>query len=793
MKKTLSLLAILALGLTACNKVELQNSSEKIPEIPAEAPVCYFNLPASFIRDAATKAVTIGEDTATSLFEASDSVYVFIEGRGSNIGKIACAYDLTLDKIAPLNIRNINGATCDLVGKLTFYAGEYARTAYTPAVGDVVHLYYNMRFTHFPFSGYYDYSLTHFSYGNQSGDKDGYYNPGYGFGYPELWYWGANHYDLALAQMQITDVDGNTTDGFALALGKVDDPTNPKASFQNMQSMFRQRLTFTDQLGNPTTPWITRYRISSASDKTVLSYRPYSTAKYAYGAIEMEDPVISGDEGIHFALMFNDENKNDALIQTAYDNAHNAYVATKTAPAGGFLNGKYYHGNATLAWHHSTLPSVTGNNAPYTTYAPDGSGKYEIDDNPGDITVSGYSEEDNWIALRQDTNVTLDNITASFYTRDAFIYGGAIFGSTNLNLILSGTNSIDSHSMYLGINCLSDVLLSCAGASATLTLRCGDECYCGIQAHNYDDTNSTDPYYNYYNDTSERDVSSLLAAPGFTVTRSARVDGPDLDFDGYPDYYTWTYTVEDHRVHLNSLTSSYTAQNGDVLTGELPGNLELNIASGATVTLAGMTHHAGQYIYGIKCEGSANIILAAGTTNDLTRGDGGSYSGIFVGCLGPATLTISGTGALLASGGGQCAGIGSSRATHNIVINGGNITATGGQNAPGIGSNNTALIGNITINGGTVTAMGGFHAVGIGAAVSGSQCTGITIGSDITSVSIRKGQGASVFFSADGANSVTIDGKTSFSFATSTTQFPDLDSTLSTTTDYNDTWTLTHK
>ena len=794
MKKTLTLLAILALGLTACNKVELQNSSEQIPEIPAEAPACYFKLSAAIENDPETKSLTLGESTASFTFEASDSVYVYIVGQGTNAGTIACGKDKVNNRLASLTMENINGASCDLSGALKFYYEDsYFEVPYTPAVGDVVHLYYNMRFTHFPFSSYYDYSLTHFSYGNQSGDKDGYLDPGYGFGYPELWYWGANHYDLALAQMEITDVAGNTTDGFTLTLGKVDDPTNPKASFQNMQSMFRQRLTFTDQLGNPTTPWITRYRISSASDKTVLSYRPYSTAKYVYGAIEMEDPVISGDEGIHFALMFNDENKNDALIQTAYDNAHNAYVATKTAPAGGFLNGKYYHGNATLAWHHSTLPSVTGNNAPYTTYAPDGSGKYEIDDNPGDITVSGYSEEDNWIALHQDTNVTLDNITASFYTRDAFIYGFSIFGSTNLNLILSGTNSIDSHSMYLGIQCLSDVLLSCAGASATLTLRCGDERYCGIQAHNYDYTNSTDPYYNCYYDTSERDVSSLLAAPGFTVTRSARVDGPDLDLDGYPDYYTWTYTVEDHRVHLNSLTSSYTAQDGDVLTGELPGNLELNIASGATVTLAGMTHHAGHYINGISCEGSANIILAEGTTNDLTKGDEGSYLGILIDCSGAATLTISGTGTLLASGGVQCAGIGSRRATHNIVINGGNITATGGHNAPGIGSCNNALIGNITINGGTVTATGSSSAAGIGAAVNGSHCTGITIGSDITSVSIRKGQGASVFFSADGANSVTIDGQNSFLFATSTTQFPNLDSTLSTTTDMDDTWTLTHK
>lgn len=47
---------------------------------------------------------------------------------------------------------------------------------------------------------------------------------------------------------------------------------------------------------------------------------------------------------------------------------------------------------------------------------------------------------------------------------------------------------------------------------------------------------STNPNYNHYDDTSERDVTSLLAAPGFTVTRSARTDNAD-------GTHTWTYTV----------------------------------------------------------------------------------------------------------------------------------------------------------------------------------------------------------------------------------------------------------
>ena len=74
MKKTLSLLAILALGLTACNKIEIQETPEQTPGTPTEAPACYFNLPASFGGDGATKAVTLGENTATTTFEATDKV-----------------------------------------------------------------------------------------------------------------------------------------------------------------------------------------------------------------------------------------------------------------------------------------------------------------------------------------------------------------------------------------------------------------------------------------------------------------------------------------------------------------------------------------------------------------------------------------------------------------------------------------------------------------------------------------------------------------------------------------------
>ena len=154
---------------------------------------------------------------------------------------------------------------------------------------------------------------------------------------------------------------------------------------------------------------------------------------------------------------------------------------------------------------------------------------------------------------------------------------------------------------------------------------------------------------------------------------------------------------------------SYTASDGDVLTGSTSGTV--TIAADAKITLSDVTITGG-----IVCEETAEITLVG--TNSVT---GASLkAGIQVGGLG-TTLTIKGNGSLTANGGTHSAGIGLSRAWDvdatggKIVIEGGNITATGNGMGAGIGTgvcwgsgtDNTATIGNITIKGGTVRAIGG--------------------------------------------------------------------------------------
>ena len=195
-------------------------------------------------------------------------------------------------------------------------------------------------------------------------------------------------------------------------------------------------------------------------------------------------------------------------------------------------------------------------------------------------------------------------------------------------------------------------------------------------------------------------------------------------------------------------TEAYaTATDGMTLTGTLAVNVKVSIADGATVTLNGVTIE-GESDYnlryaGITCQGNATVLLADSTSNTL-KGFSPNYPGIYVPV--DKTLTIkgktAGTGVLNASSNGRGAGIGGGYGTTlhcgNIVIEGGVIIATGGDEAAGIGASWGATNGTITISGGTVTATGGNGASGIGSGHYGSSGN-ITIADTVTKVTATKG------------------------------------------------------
>ena len=158
---------------------------------------------------------------------------------------------------------------------------------------------------------------------------------------------------------------------------------------------------------------------------------------------------------------------------------------------------------------------------------------------------------------------------------------------------------------------------------------------------------------------------------------------------------------------------SYTAQDGDVLTGSTSGTV--TIARGASITLSNVTINGG-----IVCLGTATIILVG--ENSVTGLN--NKAGIQVGDKG-TTLTIKGNGSLKANGGYLGAGIGTGYVFDgnvtlgDITIEGGSITAKGGGEGAGIGTGcvdrgRSVTLGDIIINGGSITAKGGDEGAGIG-------------------------------------------------------------------------------
>ena len=197
------------------------------------------------------------------------------------------------------------------------------------------------------------------------------------------------------------------------------------------------------------------------------------------------------------------------------------------------------------------------------------------------------------------------------------------------------------------------------------------------------------------------------------------------------------YIVKWEPVDLSTLTTHYTAQDGETLTGTLGANVKISIAAGATVKLQDVTINGTndqRYSWaGISCLGNATIILK-GTNN--VSGFSENYSGIYV--PSGSTLTIKGSGSLTARGSDIGAGIGAEYyiPCGNIVIEGGTINAYGGWLAAGIGGSWRALCGDITITDGVtkVYAESGSSEVGAIGAGYYSSCGTVTIGGTVGAI-----------------------------------------------------------
>ena len=660
MKKTFLYLTILALGLTSCN-LDIDQPVET-PEVKTGSTVYQVSIPASMGPE--TKAVSFdGTNAALSTFAAGDKVYVYNETK--NV--MACdaegnAIALTL---TASDISN-GGKNCTLAGALTFYKYESGSwNAVTVDDTDSYKLLYNLTE---PATD--DPKYSNFWYIEQDGTT-------------------AGIADYAVATTTLTDEGGVLKPASTVA-------------FTNVQSMFR--FLFVDESSNAINVKhliieSKNYAVASFFEPLQPSTYPYIYDTYTPYYVTLTTPTT---DYIYVALCINEsEAVGDELTFRAVDADGKVYTGSKAAPSSGFVNGKYYFNTSAIILTHDaaldiTTPDIVWTN-PSTPIEPDYSGQYSVYPADFDITLSGTSRNCDFFFLNAGT-VRLNGLDA---TGDVpFIYCGY---NLNVELQNGSANTILNRG---GDECVGASTLKLSG-NGTLTVTANSPDVCGIRGTtNYSKDNSN----NDNSTTTALDVSAQLAADGYIVKRSARTDNGD-------GTYTWTYTVYPTNVNLASHSDSFTARDGQVLTGVLLDGGRIFIAKGATVTLHDASINC-SFANGLGCKGDATIILEG--ENTVSGGNGGA--GIFVD--NGKTLTIQGSGSLTAtgssSGNSGGAGIGGCyKYGGNIVIKGGTIKALAGTGAAGIGggytSGDSVTHGaSITIEGGNVTAMGGANAAGIG-------------------------------------------------------------------------------
>lgn len=375
----------------------------------------------------------------------------------------------------PSNI-SADGKHCNLEGELTG----------TVEAGDKLTLAYNMNQFYAKDLGY-----CYFNYNWQSGTEAGVIDGG-----------------LA------TGLTAVSLDGGVLT-------TQESASFEMQQAIFR--LKFTDGTGTPITVKTLVIR-TTASPHMVTYYRPFATEDDRYnGNSIIVSPASPTSDYLYVAVCIKDTGSPTALQFTVTDNEGNQYKASKSAPTGGFKNGSYYYSTAPIALAKQTLvePTVAWTSVStglavepnpynkYLVYGPWNGSSYD----PSEISISGTSLGYRF-HMYYGATIHLSGLTATYDGNNSeFIYS-----TGDLNLDISGANSIACKNYNMTIR--ADGILKLSGnGTLTVTVSANFAIAFNLYASNYQNSDA-----------------SVLAADGYTVTRSDRTDNGD-------GTYTWTFTV----------------------------------------------------------------------------------------------------------------------------------------------------------------------------------------------------------------------------------------------------------
>ena len=503
--------AVFTLALCGCNRVDNLESNEKT----VTPTVYHLSIQASM--DSQTKGVTFDPDglSISTQFKTTDNVYIYNETKKAMARYLDENWDGVYNEekylptaIHPSNI-SASGSGCTLEGELSFWKWDGSDWN-SVAVGnnDTYSLFYQMNYPQY--YDYYDpYEIPLYVYIWQDGSAES-----------------ASKFDFAQASgFTMTKSESGTSlivpDG---------------VQFTNLQSMFRQHLTFVKDGVTVSPTSITSLDVNTAKTTFVANYRPTEDPEWRYGitkGFRINNPDITdGDVFLSLAFDYTKQSADgDQFILTACDDEHNVYQGSKGVPGGGFQKSKYYHGDMPMLWKYKEVkPNVTRTDGGDEVVPKQW--KYIFDDpypDPVEFTISGSSAGYCfYISDDTDAIITLcGNGTAVYSGIDPFIWGEA----GDITITLGSNYFIDcrdnSRAIFAEYRALK---LKTEGPSPqTLTVTAKINTYKGL--------------YGNSNYNSGDDDVSPLAADGYQVELTSTTNGPDEDSDGNPDYYTWVYTV----------------------------------------------------------------------------------------------------------------------------------------------------------------------------------------------------------------------------------------------------------
>lgn len=445
--------------ITACSTHDDDTQPLDTPQTQTEQRTFTVSIPATIKGDASlTKALTIGgtDDAPTAIgrFEESEKVYVYNETQQQFLSGTLSPSDIST-----------NGKSCTLSGTLT---GNIS-------ADDELTLFYNMN--------YYDSDepiYSQFDYVYQSGSSSGLIDGGIATGVTVV------SYENSILT------------------------TNKPAEITLLQSVFK--FKFVDEDNQPIC--IKNIIIESKNSGIASYYIPLNPVEhYDMNLVSAYFSSATSDY-IYFSMCINESKSiGDVLTFTASDDEGNVYIGTKTAPDGGFENGKYYYTDPIVLYETDdlhqpsiVLTSVDRIEAPiFNQFFL--SGVYDEDKNqytPIECSISGRSK--GYSFLTTGGQITLNKVNALNYERQ-FIYS-----SDDLELIIVGDCTISSN--LIGIYLESDYELKLSG-NGKLTITANSN----FSAKNYN----------------ESDINSLASADHTVTLISKKYNNNNT--------YTWVYEV----------------------------------------------------------------------------------------------------------------------------------------------------------------------------------------------------------------------------------------------------------